>query len=160
MGSRLDWSLAAGCGRRRMKRRGSPMETHRKAYTAPVSEIVPTAQDVVTASQFLGEKTPRCGRIPGAFSNGAAGCLICGRAAGSGTGGTGDARAAPAESRPAFCVPMKFCHGFCANCGACFSLLDIDSILCYLSKQEESGGWTPKNHGQTCRKAGTESPGV
>ncbi len=50
MGGRLDWPLAAGCGRRRMKRRGSPMETHRKAYTAPVSEIVPAAQDVVTAS--------------------------------------------------------------------------------------------------------------
>lgn len=32
------------------------METHRKAYTAPVSEIVPAAQDVVTASQFLGEE--------------------------------------------------------------------------------------------------------
>ena len=56
MGGRLDWPLAAGCGRRRMKRRGSPMKTHRKAYTAPVSEIVPAAQDVVTASQFLGEE--------------------------------------------------------------------------------------------------------
>ena len=43
------------------------METHRKAYTAPVSEIVPAAQDVVTASQFLGEENTPLREDSGGF---------------------------------------------------------------------------------------------